>query len=202
MVSEAKRTKNTAIIVRKARTGTQCLSCSWWTRPDHCSENFERGHLRSLPKLSKISIERWNFSLLQKRQFEDLFLVRNNSSTCAFLRTVDAATCNWAAAVWDQEACCFPEPSMWDDTHRNYSQDFSLFFFLLWLNSLVEGIKKNDNIHDHIAGSQVCILIFLYFLRWHFKMRSFLRCFPYPRLFIHQESKCEIFITIKIGGKL
>lgn len=94
MVSDAKRTKNTAIIVRKARTGTQCLSCSWWTRPDHCSENFERGHLRSLPKLSNISRERWNFSLLQKRQFEDSFLVRNNSSTCAFLRTVDAATCN------------------------------------------------------------------------------------------------------------
>lgn len=27
--------------------------------------------------------------------------------------------------------------------------------------------------------------------------------FPFsPLLFIHQESKCEIFITIKIGGKL
>lgn len=95
MISDAKRTKNTAIIVRKARTGTQCLSCSWWTWPDHCSENFEQGHLRSLPKLSKISIERWKFSLLQKRQFEDLFLASNNGSTCAFLRTVDdAATRN------------------------------------------------------------------------------------------------------------
>lgn len=131
MVSDAKRTKNTAIIVRKARTGTQCLSCSWWTRPGHCSENFERGHLRSLPKLSNISMERWNFSWLQKRQSEDLFLVRNNSSTCAFLRTVDAATCNRAVAVWlyrDQEARCFPELGTWDDTHRNYSQDFSFFF--------------------------------------------------------------------------
>lgn len=76
MVSDAKRTKNTAIIVRKARTGTQCLSCPWWTWPGHCSENFEQSHLRSLPKLSKISIERQNFSLLQKRQFKDLFLVK------------------------------------------------------------------------------------------------------------------------------
>lgn len=33
-------------------------------------------------------------------------------------------------------------------------------------------------------------------------MRSFLKCFPCPLLFIHQESKREIFITIKIGGKL
>lgn len=84
MVSDAKRTKNTAIIVRKASTGTQCLSCSWWTWPGHCSENFEQGHLRSLPKLSKISIERQNFSLLQKRQFKDLFLVKQRYHLCLF----------------------------------------------------------------------------------------------------------------------
>jgi hypothetical protein len=44
MISDIKRNKNIAIIYRKYKTGTQCLSCSQCRLPDHCSENFEQGH--------------------------------------------------------------------------------------------------------------------------------------------------------------
>ena len=54
MISDIKRNKNIIIIYRKYKTGTHCLSCSQWTLPEHCSENFEQGHFNVVYQAFKI----------------------------------------------------------------------------------------------------------------------------------------------------
>lgn len=168
MASDAKKAKNTALIVRKPRTGTQCLSCSWWTWPGHCSENFEQGHLRSLPELSKSQLKDGISSCYRK---DSLKTYSGPVTTVPLVPFWEL----WMLPL-------MTEVQLYRMRKRTVSQNsihvmtytgmilrtpafVCLLVFVFWLNTLVEGIKINDNTFDLRAGSHILVLFFFIFFK-------------------------------------